>query len=55
MFACSEFPVVFLITPEFHPPTQEATAVKPWWNDELVSSEALAKEDLLRQATPKTK
>ena len=28
-----------------HPPTQEATAVKPWRNAQRVSSEALAKED----------
>ena len=37
----------------FHPPTQEATAVKPWRNAQRVSSEALAKEDMLRRVSPK--
>lgn len=37
-----------------HPPTQEATAVKPWKNAQRVSSEALAKGDMLRRVPPKT-
>ncbi len=37
----------------FHPPTQEATAVKLWRNAQRVSSEALAKEDMLRRVSPK--
>ena len=37
-----------------HPPTQEATAVKPGRNAERVSSEALAKEDTLRRVPPKS-
>jgi hypothetical protein len=37
----------------FHPPTQEATVVKPWRNAQQVSSEALAKEDMLRRISPK--
>jgi hypothetical protein len=44
----SESPVHYV-----HPPTQEATAVKPWRNAQRVSSEALAKEDMLRRVTPK--
>jgi hypothetical protein len=32
---------------EIHPPTQEATAVKLWKNAQRVSSEALAKKDML--------
>jgi hypothetical protein len=36
-----------------HPPTQEATAVKPWRNVQRVSSEASAKEDMLRRVSPK--
>jgi hypothetical protein len=32
-----------------HPPTQEATVVKPWRYAQRVSSEALAKEDTLRR------
>jgi hypothetical protein len=39
---------------DFHPPTQEATAVKPWRNASRVSSEALAKEDMLRRVPPKS-
>ena len=36
-----------------HPPTQEATAVKPWRkNAQRVSSVALAKEDMLRRVSP---
>jgi hypothetical protein len=38
----------------FHPPAQEATAVKLWRNAQRVSSEALAKEDTLRRVPPKT-
>ena len=37
----------------FHPPTQEATAVKLWRNAQRVSSEALAKEDTLRRVPAK--
>ena len=51
--------------PRFHPPTQEATAVKLWRSAQWVSSdpsarayglraEALAKEDTLRRVPPKT-
>jgi|GEM_PF-3466951 len=36
-----------------HPPTQEATALQPWRNAQRVSSEALAKEDMLRRVSPK--
>jgi len=42
------------VTHLFHPPTQEATAVKPWRNAQRVSSEALAKEDMLRRVSAKT-
>ena len=27
--------------------------MKPWWNAQRVSSEALAKEDMLRRTSPK--
>ena len=40
------------VQPNLHPPTQEATAVKLWRNAERVSSEALAKEDMLRRVPP---
>jgi len=41
------------VTRVIHPPAQEATAVKPWRNAQRVSSEALAKEDMLRRVSPK--
>ena len=41
-------------TPPFHPPTQEATAINPWRKAQRVSFEALAKEDTLRRASPKS-
>jgi hypothetical protein len=44
----------YLMGIEVLPPTQEATAVKLWRNAQRVSSEALAKEDTLRQVPPKT-
>jgi hypothetical protein len=50
MSATRPFKSVLLL---HHPPTQEATAVKPWRNAQRVSSEASAKEDMLRRVTPK--
>jgi hypothetical protein len=37
-----------------HSPPQEDTAAKPWRNAQRVSSEALAKEDMLRRVSPKS-
>jgi hypothetical protein len=48
---CADFLLGWMcfIMKQFHPPTQEATAVKLWRNAERVSSEALAKEGPLRR------
>ena len=39
----------------FYPPSQNATGVNPWMNAERVSDVALAKADMLRRVTPKSR